>query len=411
MTRRKSLHSGRGVHVPAGLAAASYARSGSVAAQLQMDAHYLHAIAQTRRRMRLAALAASLAFMAIGVRLVMLALPAPGAVAAVPGESSVAPTARADIVDRNGELLATSLMSAALYADRERIWDVRETATAVARVLPRLDADALIARLERANKRYVPLARDVTPQEKQAVFALGLPGLEFPRHQKRIYPRGRDAAHVIGFVDSGNRGIAGIEQSLEPVIRAAAQRGEQVALSLDMRIQYALQDELMRTQTKFSAKGAAGVMLDVRSGEVLALASLPDFDPNAPTNDPEQNRFNQVTKGIYEIGSVFKTFTVAMALDSGLVSIGDGFDASRPLRIASHTINDFHGKNRWLSVPEIFIYSSNIGTAKIAKAVGIERHKDFLRALGFYDRSPIELPEVGAPKVPDKWREISAAEW
>lgn len=408
MARRRPLRSGPGVHVPEGMGGYPDAGGVGMASRLHGDTDYLQAIESTRRRMRLVTGLSIAGFLVICIRLVSLTFGPSSELAGNMQVANVDLRARADIVDRNGELLATNLLFSSLIANTARLWDDQETVASIARVLPRLKQDVMARRIA-SGRRYVQLARDLTPQEKQTIFALGLPGLEFPQHEKRIYPRGRDASHVIGFVDAGNRGIAGVEKSLEQEIVDAAMRGEEVALSLDMRVQHVLQDELARSRNTFRAQAAAGIVLDATTGEVLAMASLPDFDPNAPTALPEKYRFNQVTKGVYELGSVFKMFTIAMALDQGTVTLNDRYDATKPLRIASYTINDFHGKNRWLSVRDIIVYSSNIGAVKLARAVGIPAHQAFLRKLGFYERTAIELPELGTPKVPDRWREIRAA--
>lgn len=408
MARRKPLHSGSGVHVPDGMGGYLGSKSIGMATRIQIADVHLQAMADTRRRMCFATAVFFLAFALLSVRLVGVTLyTAEDARNNLGGAPPIA-RARGDLVDRHGEILATNLLSSSLYADLKEIWNPEQTAKELLRAIPELDESRVLRQL-RSNKRFVQLSQHLTPKQKQAAFALGLPGIEFPRQERRFYPRGSDAAHVIGYVDTDNIGISGVELSLKKEIIAAGNARRPVSLSLDMRIQHVLQNELAAAMDKFSAEGAAGVVLNVNTGEVVALSSLPDFDPNDPTAAPKQNLFNQVTKGVYEMGSVFKMFTVAMALDSGAVTLTDGYDTSRPLRIARHTINDFHGENRWLTVAEIFVFSSNIGSAKIARDVGIPYHQDFLRKLGLFDKSPIELPEVGTPKVPDVWREIRAA--
>ncbi len=408
MARRKPLNSGSGVHVPDGMGGYLGNKSIGMATRIQIADFQLQAMADTRRRMCLATAAFFLAFAVLSVRLIGVTLNTPENARDNSVGAPLIAHSRADLVDRNGEILATNLLSSSLYADLKEIWNPEQTARELKRVIPELDEPRVLRQLK-SNKRFVQLSQHLTPKQKQAVFALGLPGIEYPRQERRFYPRGTDAAHVMGYVDTDNVGISGVELSLNDEINAAGNDGHPVALSLDMRIQHVLQSELAAAMDKFSAAGAAGVVLDVNTGEVIALSSLPDFDPNDPTATPKGHLFNQVTKGIYEMGSVFKMFTVAMALDSGAVTLTDGYDTSRPLRIARHTINDFHGENRWLTVPEIFVYSSNIGSAKIARDVGISYHQDFLRKLGLFDRSPIELTEVGTPRVSDVWREIRAA--
>jgi cell division protein FtsI (penicillin-binding protein 3) len=231
-----------------------------------------------------------------------------------------------------------------------------------------------------------------------------LPGFGFRNEERRVYPYGATFAHVLGYTDTDGRGISGIEREYE---HRLGTEGEPVALSIDLRLQSILHDELVRATTNFSALGAAGVVMDVNTGEILALASLPDFDPNQPGQSLGESGFNRATKGVYEMGSTFKLFTTAMALDSGTVSLTDGYDATDPIRVARFTISDFHGKKRWLSVPEILTYSSNIGTAKMALDVGAARQKDYLSRFGLLSTPEVELPEVGGPLFPARWSDLS----
>ncbi|MFQ5939754.1 MAG: peptidoglycan D,D-transpeptidase FtsI family protein, partial [Alphaproteobacteria bacterium] len=221
---------------------------------------------------------------------------------------------------------------------------------------------------------------------------------------RRVYPQGRLVAHVVGFTDIDGHGLAGMERTFEAELRQAAVGP--LALAIDMRFQQVLREELARSMAEFQAVGAAGVVLDARSGEVLAMVSLPDFDPHRPPNEPEA-RFNRASLGVYEMGSVFKVFTTAIALDSGVVRLTDGYDATRPIRVQRYLIRDFHPKKRWLTVPEIFVYSSNIGAAKMALDVGTDRQRAFLGKLGLLQPSALELLEVASPIVPFPWREIN----
>jgi cell division protein FtsI (penicillin-binding protein 3) len=217
-------------------------------------------------------------------------------------------------------------------------------------------------------------------------------------------------------VNVDNQGIAGFEKyvddhGLADLHDAGFARGsepEPVRLSVDARVQHVVRDELVNAMRTYSAAAATGVVLDVRTGEILAMASLPDFDPNDPADALKPDRLNRMTAGVYELGSVFKSFTFAMALDSRAVAIGDHIDASEPIRVGRFTIDDFHGKNRMLSVPEVFIYSSNIGAAKMALKVGPERQKEYLKRFGFFDRLTTELPESASPLVPSEWPEVTA---
>ncbi len=309
---------------------------------------------------------------------------------------------RGDIVDRNGILLATSLPTASLYADPREVIDAEDAAGKLASVFPELNRDRLAAKLA-GEGRFVWIRRNLIPDEQYAVNRLGLPGLGFVDEERRVYPQGNLAAHVLGLTDVDGQGIAGVEKTFNRDLGD----GAGVRLSIDLRIQNALRDELSAAVREFRAVGAAGLVLDVHTGELLATVSLPDFDPNAPGADDADGLFNRVTTGVYEMGSTFKLFTIAMGLDTGVTSLNGGYDASRPLRVARHTISDYHAKNRWLSVPEILVYSSNIGAAQMAMQVGGARQRDYLGRLGLLSRASIELPEVGAPLKPTPWRDIN----
>ena len=312
---------------------------------------------------------------------------------------------RMAITDRNGVLLATNLRTASLYANPRDVPDPRSAAARLVRVLPDLGQAVLERRLA-SNKSFVWLKRNLTPREQDAVNRLGIPGLNFQSEDRRIYPLGRLAAHVTGFTNIDNRGIAGIEKTFDETLGQASPVDSALALSLDIRVQHALRDELGRAVEMFQPIGAAGLVMDVRTGEVLALVSLPDFNPNQPAVAPAAARFNRATLAVYEMGSTFKTLTTAMALDAGVVQMSGGFDATEPLRAARFVIRDFHAKRRWLSVPEIFMYSSNIGAAKMARALGTTGQRAYLKRFGLLDKPPLELPEVGAPLLPRQWREV-----
>ncbi len=358
-----------------------------------------------RGRLQIMSLLFALAFATIGGRLVHVMLLRQAAEPAVTsGRAAPKPSERADIVDRNGVLLATNLASASLHADARVIDDPAAAAAALVRVLPNLDPAAVEAKLA-SDRAFVWVKRNLTPRQLHDVNALGIPGLAFQNEQRRIYPLGSLAGHVTGFVDIDNNGIAGIEKSRDEALTEGRDRA--FRLTIDSRLQHALRDELRAAMRRYRAMGAGGIILDARNGEVLALSSLPDFDPNHPGEASEFARFNRVTLGVYELGSVFKVFNTAMGLESGTVTLRDGYDASRPIRVARFTIRDDHPKRRWLSVPEIFKYSSNIGSAKLALDVGTERQRAFMDRLGMLRPSAIELPEVGAPLSPSPWREIN----
>jgi len=312
---------------------------------------------------------------------------------------------RASIVDRNGALLATNINAASLYANPSIMPNPAEAAEALHGILPDIELNRLRRKL-RAKSQFVWLKRGLTPRQQAAVNGLGIPGLEFQEEERRIYPYGGLAAHVLGFTSIDNKGIAGVEKTLDERLSSPKSGDDQLSLSVDIRLQHVVREELDEARQTFQAIGAAGLVLDVASGEVLALVSLPDFDPNLPSDATKDALFNRVTLGVYEMGSTFKTFTTAMALDSGAVRMTGGYDATKPLKAARFVIRDYHAKRRWLSVPEIYMYSSNIGAAKMAAAVGTAGQQEFLGRLGLLKKPSIELPEVSAPILPSQWHEI-----
>jgi len=364
-----------------------------------------HAIEVGRTRLLITGAVLSLAFATVAARMVDVAVVHSDSVLAKEANrhTEQATSARAAILDRNGVILATSLKTASLYADPTMVLDPKDAAYKLATVLPSLDPVQTAERLA-GKGRFVWLKRNLTPRQQLAVNRLGIPGVDFREEETRVYPQGALLSHILGFVDIDNRGLSGIERTFEERLHLD---DTPVTLSIDIRIQHILRDELANAMARFRAVGAAGTILDVRTGEVVAMVSLPDFDPNHPGTASEEERFNRNTLGQYEMGSVFKVFTTAMALDSGVVRVNGGYDASQPIRISRFTIRDFHAKNRWLSVPEIFMYSSNIGSAKMALDVGGPAQRSFLQRLGMLDPVPVELPEVGAPMVPAQWRPIN----
>ncbi|PHP67597.1 cell division protein [Zhengella mangrovi] len=348
----------------------------------------------------------------IGGRLAMLAMEQPRE-----GGPSIAhqQASRPDIVDRNGQVMATDITTASLYAEPRNIVDADEAIEQLATVLPDLDYEQTYRRLK-SDAGFVWLKRELTPAQKARIHQLGIPGIGFRAEKRRFYPGGPTAAHILGLVNIDNQGIAGMEkyidsQGLADLRNAGLATADDLApfkLSIDERVQHIVRDELEDAMARFKAIAAGAVVLDVHTGEIVAMASLPDFNPNNPFNANDKDRLNRMSAGVYEMGSTFKAFTTAMALDSGQVSIHDHFDASRPIRIARFTIHDFHGKHRALSVPEIFIYSSNIGTAKMAEKIGVDGHREFLKRIGLLDRVQLELPEVATPTEPKVWKQLNS---
>ncbi|MDP6351697.1 MAG: penicillin-binding protein 2 [Alphaproteobacteria bacterium] len=363
-----------------------------------------------RDRLLIAASLFALGFLILSGRLVEVALLGDSSASIVAtaqrGGAAVTRMARADIIDRNGFFLATSLTTQSLYADARLVRDAAATMARLREVLPKLDGKTVRDKLA-SGRGFVWIRRNLTPRQVAAVNNLGEPALAFLAEQRRVYPHGALAAHVIGYAGIDNRGLAGIERAFDERLLGAP--GEPLRLSLDLRFQHVLREELAAAVESFRAIGAAGVVLDVDTGAVAAMVSLPDFDPNRPGTGDREALFNRASLGTYEMGSTFKSFTVAMALDAGAIGIGDGYDTTEPLRLARHTIRDFHAESRWLSVPEIFIHSSNIGAAKMALAMGTERQRAYLDRFGLLGPAPIELPEVAQPLVPDPWRDINTA--
>ncbi|MDE3016294.1 MAG: penicillin-binding protein 2 [Pseudomonadota bacterium] len=312
---------------------------------------------------------------------------------------------RGDIVDRNGVLLATSLMTGSVFVNPKVIIDRREAASKIAGALG-MDSAKLLAQLER-KKSFVWIKRQLTPREEQRVNSLGIPGLYFAPEEKRVYPYGRLLAHAVGYVGIDNQGLAGIERSLNWRLRSAAAVGQPLILSIDVRLQNIIREEISGAMSEFHASGGAGVILDIHNGEVLSLVSLPDFDPNHPGDASKDARFNRVALGDYEMGSTFKSFTMAMAMQYGLATMKSRYDATQPLKIASFTVHDDHEMHRWLTVPEIYAYSSNIGAARIGLSIGGKRQKAFLEKLGMMQPVDIELPGRASPLYPADWRDIN----
>jgi len=367
---------------------------------------------KTRSRTSLLSLGFALAFSVIGVRLVDLGLAnADEGSSARLGKLSTA-VSRPDIVDRKGRILATDILTGSLYANPSRIADIDTTAEQLASVLKSKNPRTLRKRLAGGGK-FLWIARGLTPRQQAQVHELGLPGLNFIREPRRVYPAGVTASQILGHVNVDNRGLAGAESYLDKhtgSLSTARERNTKktpVRLAVDLSVQHAVREELSSAMNRYKAKAAAAIVMDVHTGEIVALSSLPDYDPNHREQALKKKRYNRITSGVYEMGSVFKMFTTAGALDAGVTSLDKGYDARFPLKVASFTINDFHAKRRWLSVPEIFIYSSNIGAAKMALDMGVTRHRAFLRKLGLLDRMDTDFGPTAAPIVPKTWRPVN----
>lgn len=366
------------------------------------------ALDRARQRLMTGLLLLMVATAAITVRLVDLAVLQGRPVAARDPLAHYAPR-RADIFDRNRVLLARTFDAYAVAVEPKRIvGNKRLLAQQIAAILPEVSPEKALRELNRAGYRYI--ARRVLPAEAQRLNDLGEPGLFLERSPERLYPNLELGAHAIGYTDIDGRGAVGIERMLDKRLADPRTRGRPLFLSLDSRVQQALEHELAAAMARHQALGAGGVVMDVRTGEVIALASLPAFNPNAVGQADDNSRNNRVINGVYELGSTFKGITIAMGIDSGVVrSMDQTYDARRPLRIAGFTINDDHAKNRMLTVPEIFIYSSNIGTSRLAVEVGPERQQEYLRKLGFFEKVEGEFDGKGRTLYPEpeNWGQLA----
>jgi cell division protein FtsI (penicillin-binding protein 3) len=384
---------------------------------------FLGALVSTRLdksggRIRQLALILCLAYAGIGAKLIKLGLSSEPPQTLKVAVDQAASGARPDLLDRNGQVLATDVRTLSVFAEPRRIIDKDEAVELITAVLPDVNAKELRERLS-SKKGFVWVKRQVTPKEQQEIFHLGLPGVGFVPENKRVYPNGPIGAHVIGFVDKDNIGIAGMEKYLDqqsltdPHVAGFTVDPDSlkpVRLSLDLKATHALRDELEAGLEKYQAKAGAGAIIDVNTGEIIALESLPDYDPNDPpdmTKESSKDKINRVNVGVYEMGSTFKAISISMALDSGKVNLGSRVDARDSLRYGRFTIHDFHATHRVLTVPEVFTHSSNIGTARMALMVGVQGHQAFLRKMGQLDRLRTELPESAEPLVPKRWTELN----
>lgn len=365
---------------------------------------------KTRTRVALIATVFFGVYAVIGGRLVYYGLATPEESA---GPASRVTASRPDIVDRNGEVLATDIKTASLFAEPKRIVDVDEVVEKLSTVLPELKHEQTYNKLK-TKQGFVWLKRQLTPKQQADIMALGLPGIGFRSEKRRFYPGGETASHILGLTNVDNKGIAGLEKFVDDQGLADLQASglaiprdlQPVQLSIDNRVQHIMRDELVQAVNRYHAIAAGAVVLNAKTGEVVALASVPDFDPNNPFNALDKDRFNRMTAGVFEMGSTIKSFTTAMALDSGRMSLNSTVDASRPITIGRQTIRDFHGKHRVLTVPEVFIYSSNIGSAKEADVVGIDGHREFMHRMGLLDKLQTELPEIAKPTEPRVWKKV-----
>ncbi len=344
-----------------------------------------------------------LGFAVIGLRLISVGLIPTGEpdisldiVAALPAE-------RGNIVDANGELMATTLTVNSLFADPKMVLDIEDVARRLPTVLHDVSAREIRGKLAKKN-RFVWLKRGLTPHQVYAVNSLGIPGLGFREEKRRLYPQGSLATHIVGRVDYQVRGMAGVEDAFDETLAA----GNEVKLTVDLRLQRALHETLATTMQSTGAKGVWGVTLDAETADILAMVSLPDFDANNYGNASPDKWLNKPTGGVYEMGSVFKLFTMAMALEEKNIPLSEQFDCTKPLSVGKYKIHDSHAKNSWLTMREVFAYSSNIGSAQIGDMLGAKLQQQYFASLGLLDRLPVGLSNAAMPIVPSyvRWKRI-----
>jgi len=290
---------------------------------------------------------------------------------------------RADLTDRQGELLATTLETYSLYAEPRRVWNPEETARKLIGMRPNLSREKLQEKLE-LDRSFVWLERGLTPKERQQIFDLGLPGLAFRKEPKRVYPRENLASHFVGFTNVDMVGVAGAERAFNTDL--TSDNAPSVALSLDLRVQFALADELAAAREQFEALDASGVVMDIRTGEIIAMASVPNFNPNNPDTTLPETLFNHAAMSTYDLGSVFKPLTMAMALEDGVANKVELFQVQKPYKVLNKYIRDDHASDVPLNISDVLAQSSNRGTAMIAQRIGGGRQQHFLRDLGLLSR-------------------------
>ncbi|MGF6171917.1 peptidoglycan D,D-transpeptidase FtsI family protein [Ensifer sp. 4252] len=378
---------------------------------------------QERQRISILIAAFAVVFLVVGARLTQYGLAEPIAAASI-GKSTDAFASRPDILDRHGELLATDLNMVSLYAEPRKIVDADEVVEKLATVIPDLDWRDTHRKLQ-SGSAFQWLRRQLSPRQQADILALGIPGIGFRPEKRRFYPGGPTAAHIVGHVNVDNQGLAGMERYIDQEgladLRAAGMTSETplepIKLSIDLRVQNIVREAVARAMSAYQAEAAGAVVLDVETGEVLAMASVPDYDPNEPSRTLpdgkvdkayENGWFNRMSNATFEMGSTFKSFTLAMGLDAGKINLNSVVDASRPIRMGGFTIKDFRGKYRPLTIPEVFQYSSNIGTAAVADMVGIAGHQAFLTRLGLLSKMETELPGVATPTQPRTWKKINS---
>lgn len=393
------------------------------AENLRLRHEQMHDRSRLRAEGRLLVMGAAfaVAFGAVGFRMASLAGTVPVEPVAVATGNPIIGQ-RADIVDRNGRILATNLETHSLYAHPRDMVDPTYAAGELSRIFPELDADALIKKFT-GDRKFVWVRKQISPEQMQAVHDIGSPGLLFGPREMRLYPNGPIAAHILGGASYGREGVAsaevigvaGVERKFDELLRDPAGEGEPLQLSIDLTVQAAMEEVLGGGMAIMNAKGAAAVLMDVHTGEILSMASLPDFDPNnrpqvlTEGDQSDSPLFNRAVQGVYELGSTFKIFAIAQAMELGLINPNTMIETKGPLKWGRFKIRDFHDYGAELSATDVIVKSSNIGTARVALMIGGERQREFLTSLGFAEATPVEMSEApsGAPLLPRQWSEIS----
>jgi cell division protein FtsI (penicillin-binding protein 3) len=356
-----------------------------------------------RSRIALAALLSAAGFAIVAARLldVMVFGAGPAVTAEAP---AIAKPMRADLVDRNGVLIARDLPVSDLYAWPKYFWDTEGAAHGLAQATG--TDEARLAKVFAPKRGYVLVARAITPDQREAVMHLGLPGLTFEDGYKRYYPEGRIVSHAVGQVDTDDKGVSGLELGLDARVRDSA---KPIRLSLDMRVQYVLEHEIEEAEHQFTAKAAGGIVLNVRTGEVLALVSLPDYEPNLHALSPGDSTRNRMTQDVYELGSIFKIFAFSYAVQHNRVRLDEEIPVGTPLRFGRFQIHDFERLGPEITAADVFAQSSNIGTAQIELRSDPSEQEAFLRTLGLLSALKTELPEVASPLYPRHWGQVESA--
>lgn len=363
----------------------------------------------------------AVAFVAVGGRMASLAATDPTEPRANAAGASIV-AQRADIVDREGRILATNMETFSLYAVPPQMIEPDHAATELVRIFPDLDREKLLKDFT-GKRKFLWIRKKLSPEQKQAVHDIGEPGLLFGPREMRLYPNGRLAAHVMGGASFGREGVhaaevvgvAGVERLFDNALRDPANAGRPLQLSLDLSVQAASERVLYGGMKLMNAKGAASILLDVHTGEIISMVSLPDFDPNnrprvlTEGDASDSPLFNRAVQGVYELGSTYKIFAAAQAMELGLANPGTIYDTRGPLRWGKHKIRDFRNYGNEMSLTKIIVKSSNIGSARVAQQIGIERQRDFLASLGLLEATPVELTEAsgGKPLLPKNWSELS----